>query len=159
MTMPRRVVLLTGLALASSVAAAQTPSPAITVEEPWMRAALQGGTGGAFLTLRNAGAQPDRLVGASSPAARAVEIHATTRQGDIMRMQPVQAVEIPAGGSVALQPGGLHIMLVGLGKAAQPGTSLPLTLVFEQAGPVAVQVPVRAAGAQGPSGAGGHAHH
>ncbi|WP_338662400.1 copper chaperone PCu(A)C [Pararoseomonas sp. SCSIO 73927] len=153
-----RRAAIAAIALAPALAAAQQPSSGgVAVEQPWMRAAIQGGTGGAFLTLRNAGTGPDRLLSASSPAARAVELHTTVRDGDVMRMQPVQAVEVPAGGSVTLRPGGMHIMLIGLAEAARPGATVPLTLQFERAGAVSVQLAVQAAGASGPVGQ-GHRH-
>jgi copper(I)-binding protein len=139
------------VAFALIPAAGAQQQPGITVEQPWARAAIQGGTGGAFLTLRNAGTQPDRLLSASSPLARATEIHTTVREGDVMRMQPVTAVEVPPGGSVTLRPGGLHVMLVGLSQALRPGTTLPLALTFEKAGTIEVQVAVQSAGAAGPT--------
>ncbi|MBP0492655.1 copper chaperone PCu(A)C [Pararoseomonas indoligenes] len=157
MSFTRRTTIAT-IALSPALATAQqAPSGGVAVEQPWMRAAIQGGTGGAFLTLRNSGTQPDRLLSASSPAARAVELHSTVRQGDVMRMLPVQAVDVPAGGSVTLRPGGLHIMLVGLAEAARAGGTVPLTLNFERAGAVPVQLAVQAAGASGPAGQ-GHQH-
>ncbi|MFT8246498.1 copper chaperone PCu(A)C [Roseomonas sp. BN140053] len=150
MTTSRRALLAAAaLCLPALAALAQQPPAGIAVEQPWMRAAVQGGTGGAFVTLRSTGAQADRLVSASSPAARAVELHNTVRDGDVMRMQPVPSIEIPAGGSVTLQPGGLHIMLVGLAQAARPGSTVPLTLNFERSGAVTVQLAVQAPGARG----------
>jgi copper(I)-binding protein len=145
--MTHRRCLLATLLLVPGAAVAQS---AVSVEQPWMRAAGQGATGGAFMTLRNTGDQPDRLVSASSPTARSVELHATIRDGDLMRMRPVQAIEVPAGGSVTLQPGGLHIMLIGLAAAAEPGGTVPLILNFERGGAVQVQLPVQPAGARGP---------
>ena len=115
---------------------------------------MQGGTGGVFLTIRNTGNTPDRLLSASSPLPRAAELHTTVRDGDVMRMQPVQAVEVPAGGSVTLRPGGLHLMLVGLSAPMRVGEAVPVTLTFEHAGAITVPVPVQAAGATGP-----HGHH
>ena len=147
--------MLGALALASPLAAQGTGG--IVVEQPWARAALQGGNGGAFLTLRNSGTAADRLVSASSPLARAVEIHETVREGDVMRMRPVTAIEVPAGGSVTLRPGGSHVMMTGLTQALRAGTTVPLTLNFERAGAVQVQVAVQGAGASGPP-AGQHAH-
>ena len=129
----------------------------VVVEQPWARAALQGGNGGAFLTLRNTGTAPDRLLSASSPLARTTEIHETVREGEVMRMRPVSAIAIPAGGSVTLRPGGAHVMLVGLSGALRAGTTVPLTLTFERAGTVEVQVAVQAAGASAPA-SGHHAH-
>ncbi|MBB5692792.1 copper chaperone PCu(A)C [Muricoccus pecuniae] len=157
MTIHRRAVAglaaLGALALTSPLAA-QGPAPGITVEQPWARAALQGGTGGAFLTLRNAGSAPDRLVAASTPLARTTEIHETVREGDVMRMRPTAGIEVPAGGSAALRPGGAHVMMIGLTEALRPGATLPLTLRFERAGEVQVTVAVQAAGASAPA-----AHH
>lgn len=158
MTVSRRTVA--GLAALGALAllhpAAAQPA-GITIEQPWARAALQGGTGGAFLTIRNTGAQPDRLVSAATPLARATEIHETVRDGDISRMRPVPGLDVPPGGHVTLQPGGAHVMMVGLSQALRPGTTIPLTLTFERAGVVQVQVAVQAAGASAPGAA--HHHH
>jgi copper(I)-binding protein len=115
---------------------------------------VQGGTGGVFLTIRNTGNSADRLLSASSPLPSAAELHTTVRDGDVMRMQPVQAIEVPAGGSVTLRPGGLHLMLVGLSAPMRVGEAVPVTLTFEHAGAITVQVPVQPAGAAGPQ-----AHH
>ena len=160
MTIHRRTVAalaaLGALALISPLAAQGGGNPGITIEQPWARAAIQGGTGGAFLTIRNAGAQPDRLLSASTPLARNTEVHETVREGEVMRMRPVPAIEVPAGGSVTLRPGGAHVMLVGLAQALRPGATLPLTLTFERAGTVQVEVAVQAAGAAAPGAA--HRH-
>jgi copper(I)-binding protein len=123
----------------------------IAVEQPWARAAIKGGTGGAFLTLRNTGSQLDRLVSASTPLARSTEVHETVRDGEVMRMRPVAGLEVPPGGSITLRPGGAHLMMMGLTEALRPGTTLPLTLTFEHAGKVELQVPVQAAGATAPA--------
>jgi copper(I)-binding protein len=159
MTLAPRRLLLAAIPLALATLAApypalaQAPAPTggIAIEAPWARAAIRGGTGGAFLTIRNTGGVADRLVSVSSPLPRATELHTTLRDGDVMRMQPVQAVEVPAGGSVTLRPGGLHIMLIGLSQAMRPGETVPLTLTFERAGAVPVQVPVQSAGSSGPA--------
>jgi copper(I)-binding protein len=159
MTLFRRL-LAPALLLAAAAAMpawAQAPATApdgIAIEQPWTRAAIQGGTGGVFLTIRNAGTAPDRLVSASSPLPRVTELHTTLRDGDVMRMQQVQSIEVPAGGSVALQPGGLHLMLIGLSAPLRPGESVPVTLTFEKAGAITVSVPVQAAGARGAPHAG-----
>ncbi|TPG51902.1 copper chaperone PCu(A)C [Roseomonas nepalensis] len=158
MTIHRRalagLVALGSLALSSPLRAQGT---GVVVEQPWARAALQGGNGGAFLTLRNTGTAPDRLLSASSPLARTTEIHETVREGEVMRMRPVAAIEIPPGGSVTLRPGGAHVMMTGLSGPLRAGTTVPLTLTFERAGAVEVQVAVQAAGASAPA-AGHHAH-
>ncbi|MFC0384804.1 copper chaperone PCu(A)C [Muricoccus vinaceus] len=159
MTFHRRALMglsaLGALALIHPLSAQQ---PGVSVEQPWARAALQGGNGGAFLTLRNAGPAADRLVSASTPLARVTEIHETVREGEVMRMRPVSALDVPAGGSVTLRPGGAHVMMVGLSQPLRAGTTVPLTLTFERAGVVEVQLAVQGAGASGPAAAAHHAH-
>lgn len=144
-----------GLALACPATAQQGGE--VTVTAPWTRAAGAGGTGAGFMAIRNAGTTADRLLEARAPIARVVELHTHIRDGDVMRMRPVQAIELPPGETVTLRPGGLHIMLIGLTGPLRQGEQVPLTLVFERAGPVEVQLNVEAAGARGP-GASGHRH-
>jgi copper(I)-binding protein len=151
MILPRRLMApAVALLLSTSLPIqAQTPANGIAIEQPWARAAIQGGTGGVFLTIRNTGSAPDRLVSASSPVPRVTEMHTTIRDGDVMRMQQVQAIDIPAGGSVTLRPGGLHLMLIGLSAPLRAGESVPVALTFEKAGAITVSVPIQAAGATG----------
>ena len=101
-------------------------------------------------------AAADRLVSASSPAARTTELHTHIREGDVMRMRGVPGIEVPAGQAVTLQPGGLHLMLIGLTQPLNRGETVPVTLVFERAGPVQVALQVQSAGAREPAGA--HRH-
>jgi copper(I)-binding protein len=107
------------------------------------------------MTLRNRGAAPDRLIAAASPVARVVELHTHIREGEVMRMRPVPDIPVPAGQTVELRPGGLHVMLIGLTAPLVEGARVPLTLRFERAGEVAVDLAVEAAGARG---AGHHRH-
>jgi copper(I)-binding protein len=78
--------------------------------------------------------------------SRTVELHEMKMDGDVMRMRQVAAVDVPAGGSVALEPGGLHVMLLGLKAPLKEGDRFPMTLRFEKAGEVKVEVHVEAAG-------------
>jgi copper(I)-binding protein len=133
------------LLLAPGVAAAQ-----VTVEQPWSRAAPAGATGAGYMVLRNAGVEPDRLLGAETPAARRVELHTMMRDGDVMRMRHADAIAVPPGGAVALAPGGLHLMLIGLTRPLRVGERVPVTLRFERAGAVPVELVVESAGARGP---------
>lgn len=128
----------------------------IVIDQPWTRAAGANGNGGGFMNLRNTGSQADRLVSAASPVARVVELHTHVRDGDVMRMRPVQDIPVGAGETVQLRPGGFHIMLIGLNAPLQQGTRVPLTLRFERAGEVQVELAVEAAGARA-SGT-GHGH-
>lgn len=152
-SIPRR--LLPGVALLLATPA-RAQGGGIEVGQPWTREASAGANGVGYMTLRNRGTQPDRLVSASSAAARAVELHAHIREGDVMRMRPVTDIPIPAGGAVTLQPSGLHLMLIGLAEPLRRGTEIPVTLRFERAGEVRVALPVQAAGARGPQDGQGH---
>jgi copper(I)-binding protein len=126
---------------------------AITIGHPWTRAAGANANGAAYMTLRNAGPVPDRLLAASTPVARTVELHTHIREGEVMRMRPVDDIPLPPGETVRLRPGGLHVMLIGLTEPLRQGTMVPLTLRFERAGETTVQLEVQAAGARG------HHHH
>lgn len=121
----------------------------IAVETPWTRAAGANANGAGFMALRNTGTLPDRLVSAASPAARVVELHTHIRDGDVMRMRPVADIPVPPGQTVRLQPGGLHVMLIGLARPLERGQQIPVTLRFERGGEVTVMLDVQAAGARG----------
>jgi len=124
----------------------------LAIGHPWTRAAGANANGAGFMSLKNNGSTPDRLIAAASPAARVVELHTHIREGDVMRMRPVADIPIPPGQTVHLRPGGLHIMLIGLTEPLRQGTTVPLTLRFERAGEVQVTLGVESAGARG------HAH-
>ncbi|NOG73633.1 copper chaperone PCu(A)C [Roseicella sp. DB1501] len=169
-TPPRRrlllatAVLLPILAVLRPAAAQQPSGPAIEVERAWTRATGPSAqTAVAYLAIRNRGTAPDRLVSAASPDARVVEMHETTMEGGVMRMRPVQdGVAIPPGGVVRLEPdgGGVHLMLVGPRHAFARGDRVSLTLTFERAGDLRVEMAVEAAGARRPAaGGGGHGEH
>lgn len=158
-TMSRRAILGAALALPALPARAQeVTAGALRIAAPWTRAMRAGGTGAGFMTIRNTGSAPDRLVAARSPAANVMELHTHIRDGDVMRMRAVPAIELPAGQEVRLAPGGLHLMLIGLAQSLEPGGRVPVTLVFERAGEVTIQLAVEAAGARGPAHGAGHRH-
>jgi periplasmic copper chaperone A len=105
--------------------------------------------GGGFMTIVNSGAEPDRLVSATSPAAGEVQLHEMGMEGDVMKMRHLpDGIEIPAGETVTLAPGGLHIMLMGLKQAFVEGETIPLTLTFEKAGTVEIELVVGEAAAK-----------
>jgi copper(I)-binding protein len=141
---------------AVSVETAPVPVPGeVTVEVARARPApLEGGNGGAFLTLLNGTDQPVRLLSAASDVAANVELHETVNEGGVMKMIPQpDGFEIPAGGSVVLQPGGKHVMLLGLVKPLVEGDSFPLTLNFDNGLVVELTVPVVAMTGMAPMGA------
>ncbi|MGF1641593.1 MAG: copper chaperone PCu(A)C [Rhodospirillales bacterium] len=140
-------VAMTALSAATAPAADATVGD-ITVAAPWARASAgPAANGAAFMTLNNAGTGADRLVAAAAEVAATVELHTHIREGDIMRMRAVEAIEVPAQGVTELKPGGLHVMLIGLKAPLKEGATFPLTLSFEKAGDVTVEVTVAKAGA------------
>ena len=143
---------------AGGSAAGQTGS--VKVMEPWARASAKTArAGAAYMVLENAGGAPDKLVSASSPVSNSVELHTHIKDGDIMRMREVESIAVGPQSTVRLQPGGLHVLFIGLKGPLTKGESFPLTLVFEKAGEVTVEVPVKAAGAMGADGHSGHGAH
>lgn len=135
----------------------------IMVSEPWARASASpmAKAGAAYATLVNAGQQMDRLLAAESPVAGKVELHTVLMEGGVMKMRQVNAIEIHPGEPTVLQPGGLHVMLMGLHAPLKEGEVLTVTLTFEKAGKITVEAPIRAAGAKGSMGgmSGGHKGH
>ena len=128
------------------LAAAASALAQVKVEQPWARPTVEGQmAGGAFLKIQNVGGA-DRLLSASSSAAGMVQLHSMAMEGDVMKMREVEAIDLPAGKTVELKPGGLHLMLMGLKSPLKEGSKVPLTLKFEKAGEVKVEVPVAAKG-------------
>jgi len=124
----------------------------LRLEHPWARAtAGPVRNGAAFLTVHNSGAA-DRLLAAAGEVAERVEIHSHQMEGDVMKMRQVEAVEVPAGGTAELQPGSYHLMLIGLDEPLKEGDRFPLTLTFEKAGEITVEVTVEGIGSMGPDG-------
>ncbi len=151
MNITRRAALFAAvslLPLASVVQAHDFTAGDLQIGHPWTRAtARAGATAGAFMTIRNKGRTADRLLGVESGAADRLEIHESRMENNVMQMRPVQAIEIPAGGEVRLAPGGLHVMLFGTKQQFQQGQTIPVTLRFERAGRVLVELAVEAPGA------------
>lgn len=118
----------------------------LQIDQPWARAtAPQQGNGAAYFTVTNHGAGADRIVEAQSPVAGRVELHTHEVDSEgVMRMRQVEAIDLPAGEMTALRPGGLHVMLIGLEDRLVEGEQFPLTLVFENAGAVEIEVTVEA---------------
>ncbi|MFN3440218.1 MAG: copper chaperone PCu(A)C [Acidovorax sp.] len=116
--------------LISGPALAQTA--AVKVEGAWARASVQGQKGtGAFMRLT--AKDGARLVRAESPAAGVTEVHEMKMEGDVMKMRAVPVLELPAGKTVELKPGGYHVMLLDLKAPLAKDSSVPITLVFQDA--------------------------
>lgn len=129
----------------------------LTIDHPWARASAGNAkNGAAFMTIANTGTEPDRLLSATSSVAAKVELHTHMMDSDgVMKMRPVEAIELAPGEVTKLAPGGLHIMLMGLAAPLAEGTSFPATLRFEHAGEFTVDVAVEAVAAMGMDDQGG----
>jgi copper(I)-binding protein len=102
-----------------------------------------GGTGAVFMTLVNEGQEGDRLIAAQTDVAKTVEIHQTTMDGDVMRMQQIDGIDIPASGQVELKPGDYHVMLIGLHHDLAIGDRFSVMLTFEKSGILVVEAEVQ----------------
>jgi copper(I)-binding protein len=123
----------------------------IEIGSPWARASShETGDGGGFFTLANTGAVPDRLIAASSPAAERVEIHAIKVVGSELRMrQREDGLVLPPGTTFTLKPRGYHLLLVGLTTPLEEGARATVTLSFEHAGSIDIELVVAAPGPVG----------
>jgi copper(I)-binding protein len=137
---------------------AETPiASGIAVEGVWARATPAGAaTGAVYLTLANRGADVDRLVGVATPVAARAQLHTESSENGVMKMRPLDQLEIKPGSAVVLKPGAAHVMLSGLKQPLKEGETFPLSLEFAKAGRRDVQVTVVKVGAMGADAAQGH---
>lgn len=155
-----KLVIRAAVVAASMLAAAVQAQ--VTVKDAWVRATVpQQKATGAFMQLQ--AAKSSKLVSASSPLTPAVEVHEMAMQDNVMKMRQVPAVDLPAGKTVELKPGGYHVMLMDLKQQVKEGDTVPLTLIIE--GPdgkresVEVKAPVRALNAAAQPGGHGAQKH
>ncbi|NRR28697.1 copper chaperone PCu(A)C [Oxalobacteraceae bacterium] len=139
--------------LASTCALAQ--SSAVSVRDPWVRATVAAAKStGAFMQLQSE--RDVRLVSVRSPVAGVAEIHQMSMQGDMMKMQAVDGLDLPAGKPVNLASGGYHLMLMDLKRQLKEGETIPLTLQVQgknkKTETISVDVPVRAINYAAPQG-------
>lgn len=161
------LMLAVGLVAPTMVVAQDSATPAsehamahevvlgdLTISGGFSRATLPNApVGGGFVTITNAGTSDDRLVAATSPAAGEVQLHEMAMEGDVMKMRELpDGIPVPAGATVVLEPGGLHMMFMQLAGPLVEGTSFPVTLTFEKAGTVTVELAVAGSGAKAPGG-------
>jgi len=117
-------------------------APSFQIDHPWARASAGSAkTGVAYLTITDQGA-PDRLTGVTTPVAATAELHETMGDMGNMKMRPLAGLDLAPGKPVKLAPGGYHVMLLGLKAPLKAGDSFPLTLQFEHAPPLTVNVAV-----------------
>lgn len=141
------------VATAAATATPTTPptpaAPKITVTGAWARSTpgIAGENSAVYGVITNEGSVADHIISASVDVsiAKTVETHRTVKVGDTMKMEPVAGWDVPANGKLTLEPGGNHIMLLNVPTALKAGTKFPLSIKFEKAGTVVVEVEVRTA--------------
>ena len=145
-------------ALAATLAAPAF-AQSINVKDAWARASVPGQMGtGAFMKIT--AKEGSRLVGASSPVAGVTEVHEMKMDGNVMKMRAVEGgLELPAGKTVELKPGGFHVMLMDLKAALPKDSTIPLTLVFKDAKGVESKLELKVPVAMSAPGAHQHGMH
>lgn len=135
---------------ATAAQAADVTVGDLTLSNTWTRATPpKAMAGGGFVEIKNAGSEDDRLIAASSPVAAKTELHEMAVKDGIMVMREKKGgIEVPAGETVALKPGGFHIMFMGLKEPIVKGTQVPVKLTFEKAGEVEIKLDVAKIGAK-----------
>ena len=116
----------------------------VMIQDGWARASIgNAANSAAYMSLMIEGDDTDTLIAVSTPAAEKAELHTHVLENDIAKMRPVDAIEVAPGEATVLEPGGLHVMLMGLKGKLEEGSAIALTLTFENAGEVTLDVPVR----------------
>ena len=138
-------LLLTACGSSDSDSASATSN--ITISDAWARAVPADSsttvTNAVYFVIDNNGDAADQLIGVATDVAAVAEMHQTTMDDGVMQMRQTQEVEIPADKTVAFEPGGLHVMLIGLTRSLKAGETFQLMLTFEATGSVPVDVEVR----------------
>ena len=133
------------LLLAMSARSSDYKAGDLAITDPWSRPTPPiASVGAVYFSITNAGRKADRLLAIGSPIARQAEIHESLVVNGTVEMRPVESIECPPGATVRIEPGGLHVMLLGLTHPLAAGTTFPLSLRFRDAGSVTVQVAVKA---------------
>lgn len=139
---------LAALAVLPSAAQPSAPAGALTVRDAWVRAVPGAAVAAAYMRLHNGGTRPLTVIGVRSALAGHAMIHETQLVGGVSTMRPHEPLLIAAGASVALEPGGLHVMLHDLAHPLTVGELVPLELLLEGGGRIAVSARVRPLGAE-----------
>ncbi|MEW6403383.1 MAG: copper chaperone PCu(A)C [Chloroflexota bacterium] len=135
------LILVVGVLL---LTACQAEEESVEAHDYWLRAAAQGENSAMYLLLHNHETTTDEFIGASSEIAEAVELHSSTVDANgVMQMSPVAAVELLPDAEVYFEPGGLHVMFIGLKQDLQNGDEVQVTLHFRNHEDIVLTVPVQ----------------
>jgi len=145
--------------LALPAQAADVMAGTLKISAPWARATPKGASvGGGYMTITNTGTTPDNLIGGSTAISSRFEVHEMTMDNGVMKMRPVSGgIEIKPGQTVKLEPGGYHVMFVGMKQQLKEGEHFKATLEFAKAGKVEVDFAVEGLGAMHGGGESGGA--
>lgn len=146
---PAILAVFLSLALSGAVLAHGFTHGDIRVMHPWAAVAAEGKSSPVYMTLTNAGAEADKLVAVEAKAAGRIEIQRAKKGGGATSYEAIAAVELGAKKTVAMQPGGMRILLVDLKEPLRHEYTLPMTLVFERAGRVEIQAVIQKSAAEG----------
>lgn len=155
----RSVTVLVGIFFAGLTMAQNASNASLAFDAPWVRASAPGQKNGAgYVQIQNKTGQTDRLISAATANVGRVELHTIINENGVAKMRQVQGIEVPAGAGATLEPGGFHIMFMGLNAPFKAGETVPVTLRFEKAGEVKVDFEIKPP-TYNPAGAGQSAAH
>lgn len=137
---------LIALGLGFPAAAEEVRAGDLVLKDAWVRLNITGRPAAGYVTITNEGGEADRLLSVSTPMAVSAELHGHEMSGGQMQMMMLEAIDLPAGETVTLETGGLHIMLMGLATSGESGELIPLTFTFERAGQVSTAATVKTLG-------------
>ena len=136
--------LLAAAVVCGLVAPLALAGDAVSITDPYARAVPPGQPNSAvFMQISNDGADDRALLSAASAVSEVVELHTHRMEDGMMKMRRVDQIDLPAGETVTLAPGGLHVMLIGLKQQLQPGDDVPLTLTLDDGSELSLTAPVR----------------
>jgi copper(I)-binding protein len=143
MTRILAIAAVAAIAVASGASAHEYQLRALRIDHPFARATPPGArSGGVYLSVENKGDRTDRLLTVSTPVAGTAVLPQMVMDAGVMRMRAVAGVDVKPGDRLVLQPGAYHVMLTDLKRPLQAGETFPLTLGFEKAGSIKVDVEV-----------------
>lgn len=142
--MTRRFMIILLAVGVVAVAACSSTSETVGVEDPWGRPSPSSASNAAFYMQLEGAGEDDVLVSATSPACGVVELHETQMSDGVMSMQHLpRGIPVPAGATVSLEPGGLHVMCMGVENPFTVGGVVEVELVFENSGLMVIEAEIR----------------
>ena len=141
--MKRMIACLFSAALMLSACGAKE---GIEVRDIWARTSAQGMNSAVYFVIENHNTEADELIGAATDVAEVVEIHESKMEGDVMMMNRVESIALEPSAKVELEPGGYHVMLIGLKQDLNAGDKIEITLLFKNGPDLTLTATVRDAG-------------